>query len=90
VILVDRVADSIRIGRRACTSRERSGRHRPLVAMGVAAAVYLPPVSGALLQEAIDVGVILNALRALQDGRDHAWIACSAGPGTRWKPGRLS
>ena len=32
--------------------------------MGVAAAGYLPPVSGALLQEVIDVGVILNALRA--------------------------
>ncbi|ANL12401.1 hypothetical protein QMO80_005729 (plasmid) [Rhizobium sp. BT03] len=26
---------------------------------------YLPPVGGALLQEAIDVAVILNALRAL-------------------------
>jgi cation transport ATPase len=34
--------------------------------MGVAAAGYLPPVSGALLQEAIDLGVILNALRALR------------------------
>ena len=36
-----------------------------LAAMGVAAAGYLPPVEGALLQEAIDVGVIVNALRAL-------------------------
>ena len=27
---------------------------------------YLPPVAGALLQEAIDVAVILNALRALR------------------------
>jgi cation transport ATPase len=33
--------------------------------MGVAAAGYLPPVAGAVLQEAIDVAVILNALRAL-------------------------
>jgi hypothetical protein len=37
--------------------------------MLVAAAGYLPPVAGALLQEAIDVAVILNALRALSGGR---------------------
>ena len=37
-----------------------------LVAMGVAAAGYLPPVAGALLQEGIDLAVILNALRALR------------------------
>jgi cation transport ATPase len=36
-----------------------------IAAMGVAAAGYLPPVAGALLQEAIDLAVILNALRAL-------------------------
>ena len=34
--------------------------------MGLAAAGYLPPVYGALLQEGIDVAVILNALRALR------------------------
>jgi hypothetical protein len=33
--------------------------------MGIAAAGYLAPVAGALFQEAIDVAVILNALRAL-------------------------
>jgi cation transport ATPase len=38
-----------------------------LVAMGFAAAGYLPPVQGAVLQEGIDVLVILNALRALTD-----------------------
>ena len=38
-----------------------------LLAMGVAAAGYLPPVQGAVLQELIDVFVILNALRALTD-----------------------
>jgi cation transport ATPase len=38
-----------------------------LVAMAFAAAGFLPPVAGALVQEAIDVGVILNALRALGD-----------------------
>ena len=37
-----------------------------LVAMAVAAAGYLPPLAGALLQEGIDVAVILNALRALR------------------------
>ena len=36
-----------------------------IAAMGFAAAGYLPPVAGALLQEAIDLAVILNALRAL-------------------------
>ena len=36
--------------------------------MLAAAAGYLPPVQGALLQEVIDVAVILNALRALRPG----------------------
>jgi hemerythrin-like domain-containing protein len=34
----------------------------------VAAAGYLPPLAGAVRQEAIDGAVILNALRALADG----------------------
>ncbi len=34
-----------------------------LVAMGVAAAGFLPPVAGAVLQEVIDVAAVLNALR---------------------------
>jgi hypothetical protein len=37
-------------------------------AMGFAAVGWLPPVAGALTQEAIDVAVILNALRALTPG----------------------
>jgi heavy metal translocating P-type ATPase len=37
-----------------------------IAAMVVAAFGYLPPVAGALAQEAIDVAVILNALRALK------------------------
>ena len=36
--------------------------------MAIAAAGYLPPVSGAVFQEVIDVAVILNALRALGGG----------------------
>jgi heavy metal translocating P-type ATPase len=67
---VDRVADAIRIGRRALFIARQSvlaGIALSLLAMGVAAAGYLPPVEGALLQEVIDVGVIANALRALSD-----------------------
>ncbi len=66
---VDRVADAIRIGRRALFIARQSvlaGIALSLLAMGVAAAGHLPPVEGALVQEAIDVGVILNALRALR------------------------
>ncbi|HVC88118.1 MAG TPA: heavy metal translocating P-type ATPase [Gaiellaceae bacterium] len=66
---VDRVADAIRIGRRSLYIARQSvlaGITLSLLAMGVAAAGYLPPVEGALLQEGIDVAVILNALRALR------------------------
>ncbi len=67
---VDRVADAIRIGRRSMHIARQSvlvGIGLSLVGMGFAAAGYLAPVAGALYQEAIDVGVILNALRALRD-----------------------
>lgn len=67
---VDRVADAIRIGRRSLHIARQSvlaGIALSLIAMGFAAAGYLPPVQGALLQEAIDVAVILNALRVLTD-----------------------
>jgi heavy metal translocating P-type ATPase len=67
---VDRVADAIRISRRSRHIARQSvlvGMALSFAAMCVAAAGYLPPVKGALLQEAIDVGVILNALRALKD-----------------------
>jgi heavy metal translocating P-type ATPase len=73
VILVDRVnrvADAVRIGRRALKIARQSvvlGLGASLVAMGFAAAGFLTPVAGALLQEGIDVAVILNALRALTD-----------------------
>ena len=73
VILVDRigrVADAIRIGRRSLHIARQSvivGIGLSLIAMGFAAAGYLPPVQGAVLQEGIDVLVILNALRALTD-----------------------
>ena len=66
---VNRVADAVRVGRRALAIARQSvllGLGASLVAMGFAAAGFLPPVMGALIQEVIDVGVILNALRALR------------------------
>ena len=71
VILVDRVervADAVRIGKRSLAIARQSvlaGIGLSLIAMAFAALGYIPPVFGALLQEAIDVAVILNALRAL-------------------------
>ncbi|HYM54759.1 MAG TPA: heavy metal translocating P-type ATPase [Solirubrobacteraceae bacterium] len=65
---VDRVADALHAGRRALYIARQSvlaGMGLSLAAMAVAAVGYLPPVAGALLQEAIDLAVILNALRAL-------------------------
>jgi P-type E1-E2 ATPase len=65
---VDRVADALHAGRRALHIARQSvlvGMGLSLAAMLVAAAGYLPPVAGALLQEGIDLAVILNALRAL-------------------------
>jgi cation transport ATPase len=65
---VDRVLDALRIGRRSLGIARQSvvaGMALSLVAMTAAAAGFLPPVPGALLQEAIDVAVIANALRAL-------------------------
>jgi heavy metal translocating P-type ATPase len=66
---VDRVADAVSIGRRSLHIARQSvlaGMGLSIVAMGVAAAGYLTPVEGALVQEVIDVAVILNALRALR------------------------
>jgi heavy metal translocating P-type ATPase len=70
VITVDRVvrvADAVHIGRWALHIARQSvlvGMGLSIAAMGVAAAGYLAPVAGALLQEGIDLAVILNALRA--------------------------
>jgi cation transport ATPase len=64
---VTRVADAIRIARRTMRIAKQSiwvGLGLSAVAMAVAAAGAIPPVAGALLQEAIDVAVIVNALRA--------------------------
>ena len=75
VILVDRldrVADAIIIARRARRIAVQSivvGLSLSGVAMALAAFGWLSPVAGALSQEAIDVAVIINALRALGPGR---------------------
>jgi heavy metal translocating P-type ATPase len=66
---VDRVVDAVRIGARSLRIARESvlvGIGLSVIAMGVAALGYLPPVAGAFLQEIIDVAVILNALRALR------------------------
>jgi heavy metal translocating P-type ATPase len=59
------VAALARRTRRIALQSVLAGMGLSLVAMGFAAAGLLPAVWGALLQEAIDVAVILNALRAL-------------------------
>ncbi|MGZ6664368.1 MAG: heavy metal translocating P-type ATPase [Solirubrobacteraceae bacterium] len=66
---IDRVVDAVHAGRRSVFIARQSvlcGMGLSIAAMGVAAAGYLPPVAGALLQEGIDLAVILNALRALR------------------------
>jgi heavy metal translocating P-type ATPase len=70
VILNDelsRVSEAIEISRRTMMIASQSiwvGLGLSGVAMLAAAAGYITPVAGALLQEAVDVAVILNALRA--------------------------
>lgn len=62
-----RVDELLHIGRRMRRIALQSavgGMAVSVVAMLVAAAGYLPPVPGALVQEAIDVVAVLNALRA--------------------------
>ena len=73
VLLIDdpaRVAEAVRIGRRSLYIARQSigvGLGLSLVGMVFAAFGYLTPIAGALAQEAIDVAVILNALRASFD-----------------------
>lgn len=84
VILVDRldrVSDAVQIAQRTRAIALQSivvGMSLSGVAMGAAAFGWLPPVAGALTQEAIDVAVILNALRALSPGRAPRRLAMPA------------
>jgi cation transport ATPase len=60
------VDELLHIGRRLRSIALQSavgGMAASLIGMGFAAAGYLPPAMGALLQEAIDVVAVLNALR---------------------------
>jgi len=68
---LDRLEEGVAIARRSRNIALQSilaGMGLSLVGMSFAAAGWLPPVAGALLQEGIDAAVILNALRALGDG----------------------
>ena len=68
---LDRLPEAIRIARRSRSIALQSviaGMAMSIVAMLIATTGVLPPVYGALVQEAIDVIVILNALRALGGG----------------------
>ena len=75
---IDRLGEAAAIARRTRRIAVESmvvGMSLSLVAMGAAAAGFLPAVWGALLQEVIDVAVILNALRALRGGTTEARLA---------------
>jgi len=66
---LDRVAEAVLIARHARSIAVQSviaGMALSMVGMLLATAGVLPPVAGAFFQEAIDVAVILNALRALR------------------------
>ncbi|MCS6781250.1 MAG: heavy metal translocating P-type ATPase, partial [Geminicoccaceae bacterium] len=69
---LDRLVDAIRIAQRArgiALQSIAAGMALSGLGMIAAAMGHLPPVAGALFQEAIDVAVILNALRALTGDR---------------------
>ena len=68
---LDRVAEAVLIARRARSIAVQSVlAGMALSGFGMVLATFgvLPPVAGAFFQEAIDVAVILNALRALSGG----------------------
>ncbi|MFB9905403.1 heavy metal translocating P-type ATPase [Allokutzneria oryzae] len=69
---LDGLADVVELARRARRIAVQSavtGVALSLAAMGFAAAGLLPPAAGALVQEAIDLAVIVNALRVLVPAR---------------------
>ena len=80
---IDRLADAMQIAqrsRRIAIESAVAGLALSAIAMGFAALGFLPPVQGALLQEAIDVGVVVNALRALGG----SWLPSKAGSYAWW------
>jgi len=78
---IDRLGDARRVARRSQRIAHQSvvaGMTLSLAAMALAAAGLLPPTAGALLQEAIDVAAIANALRALRPDRRHHLVLADA------------
>ncbi len=72
---MDRLVEAVEIAQRSRAIAVQSmmvGMGLSFVAMGAATAGLLPPVVGAVLQEAIDAAAILNALRALRGGHGAA------------------
>jgi P-type E1-E2 ATPase len=86
VLLVDRVdrlgpgMEIARRSRRIALESVVAGIGLSVLGMTAAAFGYLTPVQGALLQEAIDVAVILNALRALRIDPAETASVIPAGP----------
>jgi heavy metal translocating P-type ATPase len=75
---LDRLGDAHMIAKRSRSIAIQSvmiGMALSLLAMCAAAFGLIAPSRGALLQEIIDVGVILNALRALRSGRGEMHLA---------------
>jgi heavy metal translocating P-type ATPase len=82
---LDRVSDAVSIAKRSRSIAVQSvvaGMAMSGVAMAFAAIGWLPPIAGALTQEAIDVAVILNALRALTPGHSFGRRAMPAATAT--------
>jgi cation transport ATPase len=65
---VDELLHIARRMRRIALQSAVGGMALSVVGMGAAAAGLLPPVSGALAQEVIDLLAVLNALRAATPG----------------------
>jgi heavy metal translocating P-type ATPase len=85
---LDRLVEAVHVARRSRGIALQSvfvGMGLSMVAMGFAAAGFLAPVAGALLQEGIDVIVILNALRALRDRRSKQKQPVSPGAAERYR-----
>jgi len=81
---LDRVGEAIIVAQRARRIAVESilvGMSLSTIAMLTAMVGWLAPVPAAIVQEVIDVAVILNALRALQPGREHIRRTISAATG---------
>lgn len=78
---LDRIAEALLIARRSrqiAVQGVMVGMGLSLLAMLLAAAGFLAPLLGAVLQEGIDVLVLANALRALSAGRKQRRVALFA------------